>query len=80
MSWYMRTHSSLRVKTMDRVLSVGVPPSGGFGLLGMSERAERIGAQLRIRANLAGNRNRCHCQPLSENHDRPIHYDSGSDR
>jgi PAS domain S-box-containing protein len=27
---------------------VGVPMSGGFGLLGMSERAERIGAQLAI--------------------------------
>jgi PAS domain S-box-containing protein len=27
---------------------VGVPMSGGFGLLGMSERAERIGAQLTI--------------------------------
>ncbi|WP_347269565.1 PAS domain S-box protein [Trichocoleus sp. FACHB-90] len=27
---------------------VGIPMSGGFGLLGMSERAERIGAQLAI--------------------------------
>jgi signal transduction histidine kinase len=29
---------------------VSVPPVGGFGLLGMSERAERIGAQLSIRS------------------------------
>jgi PAS domain S-box-containing protein len=29
---------------------VGIPMSGGFGLLGMSERAERIGAQLAIKS------------------------------
>ncbi|MDV2994905.1 MAG: Serine/threonine-protein kinase PknD [Chroococcidiopsis sp. SAG 2025] len=39
----------LRVKDNGRGFGVGsVPPIGGFGLLGMSERAERIGAQLRI--------------------------------
>ncbi|PSB43921.1 serine/threonine protein kinase [Cyanosarcina cf. burmensis CCALA 770] len=39
----------LRVKDDGRGFGVGgVPPIGKFGLLGMSERAERIGAQLRI--------------------------------
>lgn len=39
----------LRVKDDGRGFGVGsVPHLGGFGLLGMSERAERIGAQLRI--------------------------------
>jgi len=34
---------SLRVKDDGQGFGVvGVPPSGGFGLLGMSERAERI--------------------------------------
>jgi PAS domain S-box-containing protein len=39
----------LRVKDNGQGFGVGsVPHIGGFGLLGMSERAERIGAQLRI--------------------------------
>ncbi|MBD2309328.1 PAS domain S-box protein [Chroococcidiopsis sp. FACHB-1243] len=39
----------LRVKDDGQGFGVGsVPHIGGFGLLGMSERAERIGAQLRI--------------------------------
>jgi signal transduction histidine kinase len=39
----------LRVKDNGQGFGVGsIPPVGGFGLLGMSERAERIGAQLRI--------------------------------
>jgi PAS domain S-box-containing protein len=42
---------SLRVKDDGQGFGVGgVPPIGGFGLLGMSERAERIGAQLSIRS------------------------------
>jgi PAS domain S-box-containing protein len=39
----------LRVKDDGQGFAVvTAPPVGGFGLLGMSERAERIGAQLRI--------------------------------
>jgi PAS domain S-box-containing protein len=39
----------LRVKDDGQgFAAVDTPPVGGFGLLGMSERAERIGAQLRI--------------------------------
>jgi PAS domain S-box-containing protein len=39
----------LRVKDHGQGFGVGsIPSSHGFGLLGMSERAERIGAQLRI--------------------------------
>jgi two-component system, NarL family, sensor kinase len=46
---YDDTQCSLRVKDDGQGFAVaGAPPAGGFGLLGMSERAERIGAQLRI--------------------------------
>jgi PAS domain S-box-containing protein len=38
----------LRVKDDGQGFGVGSVPRNGFGLLGMSERAERIGAQLRI--------------------------------
>jgi two-component system, NarL family, sensor kinase len=39
----------LRVKDNGQGFGVGsIPSSEGFGLLGMSERAERIGAQLTI--------------------------------
>ncbi|MFL9458328.1 ATP-binding protein [Tolypothrix bouteillei VB521301_2] len=41
----------LRIKDDGRGFGVGsIPSSGGFGLLGMSERAEHIGAQLRIQS------------------------------
>ncbi|MEH1868935.1 MAG: AAA family ATPase [Nostoc sp.] len=41
----------LRVKDNGRGFGVGsIPSSDGFGLLGMSERAERIGAQLTIKS------------------------------
>jgi PAS domain S-box-containing protein len=41
----------LRVKDNGQGFGVGsIPSSEGFGLLGMSERAERIGAQLTIRS------------------------------
>lgn len=41
----------LRVKDNGQGFGVGsIPASEGFGLLGMSERAERIGAQLTIRS------------------------------
>jgi two-component system NarL family sensor kinase len=41
----------LRVKDNGQGFGVGsIPSSKGFGLLGMSERAERIGAQLTIRS------------------------------
>ncbi|MGL4618174.1 MAG: PAS domain S-box protein [Chroococcidiopsis sp.] len=46
---YDDVQCSLRVKDNGQGFGVGsVPHIGGFGLLGMSERAERIGAQLRI--------------------------------
>ncbi|MBW4685483.1 MAG: PAS domain S-box protein [Komarekiella atlantica HA4396-MV6] len=46
---YDDAQCSLRVKDDGQgFAAVGVPPIGGFGLLGMSERAERIGAQLTI--------------------------------
>jgi len=73
---YEDAQCSLRVKDDGQGFGVvGVPPSGGFGLLGMSERAERITIELEP----TGQGTELHCQPLSENHDRPIHYDSGSD-
>ncbi|KYC40767.1 hypothetical protein WA1_24340 [Scytonema hofmannii PCC 7110] len=46
---YDRDRFCLRVKDNGQGFGVGsVPSSEGFGLLGMSERAERIGAQLMI--------------------------------
>jgi PAS domain S-box-containing protein len=48
---YNETQFILRVKDDGRGFGVGSTPlSGGFGLLGMSERAERIGAQLTIQS------------------------------
>ncbi|MEH1939790.1 MAG: AAA family ATPase [Nostoc sp.] len=50
---YNETQCILRVKDDGRGFGVGsIPLSGGFGLLGMSERAERIGAQLTIQSQL----------------------------
>jgi signal transduction histidine kinase len=41
------------IKDNGQGFGVGsIPSVGGFGLLGMSERAERIGAQLRIESQL----------------------------
>jgi PAS domain S-box-containing protein len=46
---YDRDQVCLRVKDNGQGFGVGnIPASEGFGLLGMSERAERIGAQLTI--------------------------------
>ncbi|MGL5804274.1 MAG: PAS domain-containing protein, partial [Xenococcaceae cyanobacterium] len=46
---YDDARCSLRVQDNGRGFGVGgLQPIGGFGLLGMSERAERIGAQLSI--------------------------------
>jgi signal transduction histidine kinase len=46
---YEATQCSLHIKDDGRGFGVGsIPTIGGFGLLGMSERAERLGAQLRI--------------------------------
>jgi PAS domain S-box-containing protein len=48
---YGRDRFCLRVKDNGQGFGVGsIPSSEGFGLLGMSERAERIGAQLTIRS------------------------------
>ncbi len=48
---YDRHQVCLRVKDNGQGFGVGsIPSSEGFGLLGMSERAERIGAQLTIRS------------------------------
>ncbi len=48
---YDRDQVCLRVKDNGQGFGVGsMPSSKGFGLLGMSERAERIGAQLTIRS------------------------------
>ncbi|MCC5652645.1 AAA family ATPase [Nostoc sp. XA013] len=48
---YNETQCILRVKDDGRGFGVGSTPlSGGFGLLGMSERAEYIGAQLLIQS------------------------------
>ncbi|MEH2369795.1 PAS domain-containing protein [Nostoc sp.] len=48
---YNETQCILRVKDDGRGFGVGSTPlSGGFGLLGMSERAEHIGAQLLIQS------------------------------
>jgi PAS domain S-box-containing protein len=48
---YEATQCSLHIKDDGRGFGVGsIPATGGFGLLGMSERAERIGAQLTIQS------------------------------
>ncbi|GAA6616910.1 CHASE2 domain-containing protein [Scytonema sp. NUACC26] len=48
---YDNAQCILRVKDDGRGFGVGsIPLSGGFGLLGMSERAEHIGAQLKIQS------------------------------
>ncbi|WP_375473765.1 AAA family ATPase [uncultured Nostoc sp.] len=48
---YNETQCILQIKDDGRGFGVGsIPLSGGFGLLGMSERAERIGAQLVIQS------------------------------
>ncbi|WP_425335102.1 AAA family ATPase [Nostoc punctiforme] len=48
---YKETQCILRIKDNGRGFGVGsIPLSGGFGLLGMSERAERISAQLTIQS------------------------------
>ena len=48
---YEGTQCILRVKDDGRGFGVGsIPRVGGFGLLGMSERAEHIGAQLTIQS------------------------------
>ncbi|BAZ70916.1 serine/threonine protein kinase and signal transduction histidine kinase with GAF and PAS/PAC sensor (plasmid) [Fischerella sp. NIES-4106] len=48
---YDNTQCILRVKDDGRGFGVGsIPVVGGFGLLGMSERAEQIGAQLTIQS------------------------------
>jgi PAS domain S-box-containing protein len=48
---YDRDRVCLRVQDNGQGFGVGsIPSSEGFGLLGMSERAERIGAQLTIRS------------------------------
>ena len=48
---YDRDRVCLRVRDNGQGFGVGsIPSSEGFGLLGMSERAERIGAQLTIRS------------------------------
>jgi two-component system NarL family sensor kinase len=48
---YDRDRFCLRVKDNGQGFGVGsIPSSEGFGLLGMSERAKRIGAQLTIRS------------------------------
>ncbi|MBD2108196.1 PAS domain S-box protein [Nodosilinea sp. FACHB-13] len=48
---YDRDQVCLRVQDNGQGFGVGnIPASEGFGLLGMSERAERIGAQLTIRS------------------------------
>ncbi|MBD2165195.1 PAS domain S-box protein [Calothrix membranacea FACHB-236] len=48
---YDRDQFCLRVRDNGQGFGVGsIPASLGFGLLGMSERAERIGAQLTIRS------------------------------
>jgi signal transduction histidine kinase len=46
---YDEAQCCLRVKDNGQGFAVlSILPIGGFGLLGMSERAERMGAQLRI--------------------------------
>jgi len=48
---YEAAQCSLRIKDDGEGFGVGsLPTVGGFGLLGMSERAERMGAQLKIQS------------------------------
>ena len=47
---YDNTQCILRVKDDGRGFGVATIPSGGFGLLGMSERVEHLGAQLSIQS------------------------------
>lgn len=48
---YDNTQCSLRIKDDGQGFRAhSIPLNGGFGLLGMSERADRIGAQLRIQS------------------------------
>ncbi|WP_422879854.1 PAS domain-containing sensor histidine kinase [Nodosilinea nodulosa] len=48
---YEATQCSLHIKDDGKGFGVGsLPTMGGFGLLGMSERAERMGAQLTIQS------------------------------
>ncbi len=48
---YENTQCILRVKDDGRGFGIGsIPSFGGFGLLGISERVERIGAQLTIKS------------------------------
>ncbi|MBD2449721.1 AAA family ATPase [Nostoc sp. FACHB-152] len=50
---YGDAETTLSIKDNGQGFGVGsIPSVGGFGLLGMSERAERIGAQLRIASQL----------------------------
>ncbi|MBW4427045.1 MAG: AAA family ATPase [Nostoc desertorum CM1-VF14] len=50
---YADAQTTLCIKDNGQGFGVGsIPSVGGFGLLGMSERAERIGAQLRIESQL----------------------------
>jgi signal transduction histidine kinase len=50
---YGAAQCSLCIKDNGQGFGVGsIPSVGGFGLLGMSERAEQIGAQLRIESQL----------------------------
>jgi glucose-6-phosphate-specific signal transduction histidine kinase len=50
-AFFPRDQFCLRVRDNGQGFGVGsIPASEGFGLLGMSERAERIGAQLTIRS------------------------------
>ncbi|OYQ61930.1 serine/threonine protein kinase [Pseudanabaena sp. SR411] len=51
---YEATQCSLHIKDDGQGFGVGgIPVTGGFGLLGMSERAEHIGAQLTIQSQPA---------------------------
>jgi two-component system NarL family sensor kinase len=48
---YDNAHCLLRVKDDGQGFGVGsIPSANGFGLIGMSERAEQIGAQLMIQS------------------------------
>jgi signal transduction histidine kinase len=48
---YDNAQCLLRVQDDGQGFGVGsIPSADGFGLIGMSERAERIGAQLTIRS------------------------------
>ena len=47
---YQRSHFLLRIKDNGQGFIMNYGTVGGFGLLGMTERAERIGAQLTIKS------------------------------